>query len=92
MKKYIVMAACAVMSFTACIGDLDQFPMSDTTIDSGSIYSNPQYRMGQLAKIYGGFTLVGQSGAGSADIAVADAGASEYLRALWSLQSIPPMR
>ena len=51
MKKYIVMAACAVMSFTACIGDLDQFPMSDTTIDSGSIYSNPDYRMGQLAKI-----------------------------------------
>ncbi len=88
MKKYIVMAACAVMSFTACVGDLDQFPMSDTTIDSGSIYSNPDYRMGQLAKIYGGFTLVGQSGAGTADIAVADAGASEYLRALWSLQSI----
>lgn len=88
MKKHILFAVCAALSFTACIGDLDQNPLSDTAIPNGEIYSNPVYRMGQLAKIYGGFTLVGQSGAGSADIAVGDAGASEFLRAWWSIQTL----
>lgn len=88
MKKHILFAVCAALSFTACIGDLDQNPLSDTAIPNGEIYSNPIYRMGQLAKIYGGFTLVGQSGAGSADIAVGDAGASEFLRAWWSIQTL----
>ncbi|MDE6375227.1 MAG: RagB/SusD family nutrient uptake outer membrane protein [Alistipes sp.] len=89
MKKHILFALCAALSFTACIGDLDQNPLSDTAIPNGEIYSNPTYRMGQLAKIYGGFTLVGQSGAGTADISVGDAGASEFLRAWWSIQTLP---
>lgn len=88
MKKHILFAVCAALSFTACLGDLDQNPLSDTAIPNGEIYSNPTYRMGQLAKIYGGFTLVGQSGAGTADISVKDAGASEFLRAWWSIQTL----
>lgn len=88
MKKHIIFAACAAMALTACIGDLDQAPLSDTTIPGDGVYSNPVYRKGALSKIYGGFTLVGQSGAGSADIAVGDAGASEYLRALWAIQTV----
>ena len=88
MKKHILFAVCAALSFTACIGDLDQNPLSDSSIPNSEIYPNPVYRMGQLAKIYGGFTLVGQSGAGSADIAVGDAGASEFLRAWWSIQTL----
>ncbi|MDE6507649.1 MAG: RagB/SusD family nutrient uptake outer membrane protein [Alistipes sp.] len=88
MKKHILFALCAALSFTACIGDLEQNPLSDTTVSNGEIYSNPTYRMGQLAKIYGGFTLVGQSGAGNADIQVGDAGASEFLRAWWSIQTL----
>ncbi len=88
MKKIMIFAACAVMAFTGCVGDLDQEPMSDNTIASGDVYSNPTYRMGQLAKIYGAFTLVGNSGPGSADIAVDDAGESEFLRAWWSIQTI----
>lgn len=88
MKKHILFAACAALSFTACLGDLDQNPLSDTAIPNGEIYSDPTYRMGQLAKIYGGFTLVGQSGAGTADISVGDAGASEFLRAWWSIQTL----
>ncbi|MDE5690843.1 MAG: RagB/SusD family nutrient uptake outer membrane protein, partial [Alistipes sp.] len=81
MKKHILFAVCAALSFTACIGDLEQNPLSDTSVPNGEIYPNPVYRKGQLAKIYGGFTLVGQSGAGTADISVGDAGASEFLRA-----------
>ena len=88
MKKHILFAVCAALSFTACIGDLDQNPLSDTAIPNGEIYPNPIYRKGQLAKIYGGFTLVGQSGAGTADISVGDAGASEFLRAWWSIQTL----
>ena len=88
MKKIMILAACAVMAFTGCVGDLDQEPMSDNTIASGDVYSNPTYRLGQLAKIYGAFTLVGNSGPGSADIAVDDAGESEFLRAWWSIQTI----
>ncbi len=88
MKKQILFAAFAALAFTGCIGDLDQEPLSDTAIPNGEIYSNEVYRKGQLAKIYGGFTFVGQAGAGTADIAVGDAGASEYLRAFWSIQTL----
>ncbi|MCM1151602.1 MAG: RagB/SusD family nutrient uptake outer membrane protein [Alistipes sp.] len=88
MKKHILFAACAALTFVSCIGDLDQNPLSDTSIPNSEIYSNETYRMGQLAKIYGGFTLVGQSGAGTADISVGDAGASEFLRAWWSIQTL----
>ncbi len=88
MKKNMVFAALAAFALTSCIGDLDQEPLSSTTLPSGEVYSNPTYRKGQLAKIYGGFTLVGQSGPGTADIAVDDAGESEFLRAFWSIQTI----
>ncbi|WP_290098734.1 RagB/SusD family nutrient uptake outer membrane protein [uncultured Alistipes sp.] len=88
MKKHILFAFCAALSFTSCLGDLEQNPLSDTTVPNGEIYSNPVLRKGQLAKIYGGFTLVGQSGAGNADIQVGDAGASEFLRAWWSIQTL----
>ncbi len=88
MKKHILFAFCAALSFTACIGDLEQNPLSDSSVPNGEIYSNPVLRKSQLAKIYGGFTLVGQSGAGNADIQVGDAGASEFLRAWWSIQTL----
>jgi hypothetical protein len=88
MKKNIIFIAFASLAFASCVGDLDQAPMSSNTIANDEVYSNPTYRKGQLAKIYGGFTLVGQAGAGSADIAVDDAGESEFLRAFWSIQTV----
>ena len=88
MKKYIILAVFAALSLSACVHDLNQNPMSDNAIASGDAYKNPTYRLGQLAKLYGSFTLVGNSGPGSADIAVDDAGESEFLRAWWSIQTI----
>lgn len=88
MKKYIILAVFAALSLSACVHDLNQNPMSDNAIASGDAYENPIYRLGQLAKLYGSFTLVGNSGPGSADIAVDDAGESEFLRAWWSIQTI----
>lgn len=86
MKKNIVFAAFAALSLTACIGDLDQTPMADNVVSN--VYDDPATRMSALAKVYGAFTLVGQSGSGSADIDVNDAGASEFLRAWWSIQTV----
>lgn len=88
MKKSIVIAALAALSLSSCLGDLDQYPLSDTTVSGSDIYENPLYRKGMLSKIYGSFTLVGLSGSGSADISVSDAGASEFLRAWWSIQTV----
>lgn len=86
MKKSIVLAAFAALSLTACVGDLDQTPMADNVVNN--VYDNPEFRLSALAKVYGAFTLVGQSGSGSADIDVNDAGASEFLRAWWSIQTV----
>lgn len=88
MKKSIVIAALAALSLSSCLGDLDQYPLSDTTVSGSDIYADPLYRKGMLSKIYGSFTLVGLSGSGSADISVSDAGASEFLRAWWSVQTL----
>lgn len=88
MKKNIIIAALAALSLSSCLGDLDQYPLSDTTVSGNDIYADPLYRKGMLSKIYGSFTLVGLSGSGSADISVSDAGASEFLRAWWSIQTI----
>ena len=86
MKKNIIFGAIAALMLTSCIGDLDQTPMAGNVVSG--VYENPEYRMSALAKVYGGFSLVGQGGAGSTDIDVSDAGASEFLRAWWSIQTI----
>lgn len=86
MKKNIIFGAIAALMLSSCVGDLDQTPMAGNVVSG--VYDNPEYRMSALAKVYGGFTLTGQGGAGSTDIDVADSGASEFLRALWSIQTI----
>lgn len=86
MKKNLVFAAIAALSLTACVGDLDQTPMADNVVNN--VYGDPEYRMSALAKVYGAFSLVGQGGSGNADIDVNDAGASEFLRAWWSIQTV----
>lgn len=86
MKKNIIFGAIAALMLTSCIGDLDQMPLADNVV--GGVYENPALRKSALAKVYGGFSLVGQGGAGSTDIDVNDAGASELVRALWSVQTL----
>ena len=88
MKKIMILAAFAAFALTSCVGVLDQEPMSSDVVGNDEVYSNPTYRLGQLAKIYGSFTLTGNDGAGSTDIAVGDAGASEFIRAWWSINTL----
>lgn len=87
MKKIMILAAFAVFALTSCVGDLNQEPLSSDVVGSDG-YTNPTYRLGQLAKIYGSFNITGTNGAGSTDIAVGDAGASEFIRAWWSVNTL----
>ncbi len=89
MKKIImIFAAFATTALTSCVGVLDQEPLSSDVVGGDEVYSNETYRLGQLAKIYGSFNLTGNSGAGSTDISVNDAGASEFIRAWWSCNTL----
>lgn len=88
MKKIMILAAFAAFALTSCVGVLDQYPLSSDVVGNDEVYSNPDYRLGQLAKIYGGFNLTGNDGAGSTDIAVGDSGASEFIRAWWSINTL----
>ncbi len=87
MKKIMILAALAAFTLTSCVGDLNQEPLSSDVVGSDA-YTNPTYRLGQLAKIYGSFNITGTDGAGSTDIAVGDAGASEFIRAWWSINTL----
>ena len=87
MKKIMILAAFAAFALTSCVGDLNQEPLSSDVVGSDG-YTNPTYRLGQLAKIYGSFNITGTNGAGSTDIAVGDAGASEFIRAWWSVNTL----
>jgi hypothetical protein len=89
MKKIqLITALLALLLCNACIKDLDTLPLNENDFTSEAAYSTPEsYKQG-MAKIYGGFVLVGQGDAGSAEIAVNDAGQSELNRAWWNLQEI----
>ena len=87
MKKIMILAALAAFTLTSCVGVLNQEPLSSDVV-GGDSYTNPTYRLGQLAKIYGSFNITGNDGAGSKDIAVSDAGASEFIRAWWSCNTL----
>ncbi|MBP3423732.1 MAG: RagB/SusD family nutrient uptake outer membrane protein [Alistipes sp.] len=87
MKKIMILAALAAFTLTSCVGVLDQEPLSSDVVGSDA-YTNPTYRLGQLAKIYGSFNITGKDGAGSSDIAVSNSGASEFIRAWWSINTL----
>ena len=82
--KNIFSALAASLMFTACIGDLDTIPLNPTDVTSESAYGVDEagYVQG-LTKIY--FQLVSNN---TQDLAVADGGASEFIRAFWSTQEV----
>lgn len=70
---------------SGCLKDLDTKPLNDNDFTADKAYSTPESYLEGMAKIYGGFVMVG-SEPGTADIAVSDAGRSELNRAFWTLQ------
>ena len=90
--KYSAVAAllcAAAVLFTACLKDLDKFPVNDKT--KVDVYRDVEgYKMA-FAKIYGAMTLTGNTGpAGSADIAGLDEGKyADFLRCFFNHQELP---
>lgn len=84
MKHIAWIAAGASMLFTACIGDLDTLPLDPSDSTSETVYGADEsgYIAG-LTKLY--FNFVSNE---TTDLQVSDAGASELVRAFWTVQEV----
>lgn len=84
MKHIAWIAAGASMLFTACIGDLDTLPLNPSDSTSETVYGADEsgYIAG-LTKLY--FNFVSNE---TTDLQVSDAGASELVRAFWTVQEV----
>lgn len=84
MKHIAWIAAGASMLFTACIGDLDTLPLNPSDSTSETVYGTDEsgYIAG-LTKLY--FNFVSNE---TTDLQVSDGGASELVRAFWTVQEV----
>ena len=84
MKHIAWIAAGASMLFTACIGDLDTLPLNPSDSTSETVFGADEsgYIAG-LTKLY--FNFVSNE---TTDLQVSDAGASELVRAFWTVQEV----
>ena len=84
MKHIAWIAAGASMLFTACIGDLDTLPLNPSDSTSETVYGADEsgYIAG-LTKL--DFNFVSNE---TTDLQVSDAGASELVRAFWTVQEV----
>jgi hypothetical protein len=80
------LALVSVVSMESCTKDLNRFPSNSVLEDS--IYSSPAGYKQALANVYAGYTLTGNSGPSSSDIAGVDAGTSDFIRCLWNCQEL----
>lgn len=90
MKKNILYFITVVaITLTSCFDDLNRFPVNDTT--SEVVYSTFDGTKEALAKIYGAYTLSGQTGpAGRPDIVGLDEGQNaDFLRCWFNHQEMP---
>ncbi|NDV69393.1 RagB/SusD family nutrient uptake outer membrane protein [Dysgonomonas sp. 25] len=74
---------------TSCTSDLDRFPSNDST--DKEVYNTFDGYKEALAKVYGGYTLTGNSGpAGSGDISGLDEGSyADFIRGFFNAQELP---
>ncbi len=81
-RIYIAGAIAGAMLLSSCIGDLDTLPLNESDSTSETAYGADEgsYIAG-LTKIYWNF-------ANTSDLQVDDGGASELIRAFWSLQEV----
>ena len=84
MKHIAWIAAGASMLFTACIGDLDTLPLNPSDSTSETVYGADEsgYIAG-LTKLY--FNFVSNE---TTDLQVSDGGASELVRAYWTVEEV----
>lgn len=83
MKKiflYGVAVATAASMLASCIGDLDTQPLDNKIKTADKAFANPDSYSQYVNYAYSYFSLVSQSDPGSSDIAVDNAGQSEFPR------------
>ncbi|MCH5334862.1 MAG: RagB/SusD family nutrient uptake outer membrane protein [Alistipes sp.] len=83
MKKiflYSAVAAVVSLCSAACVGDLDTQPLDPTVKTADQIFSEPESYSQYVNYAYGYFALVSQGSHNDADIAVGNAGQSEFVR------------
>ncbi len=81
-KIFIIGSIAGALLLSSCLGDLDTLPLNESDSTSETAYGNEEgsYIAG-LTKIYWNF-------ANTSDLDVDDGGASELVRAFWSLQEL----
>lgn len=85
--RVLVLAAGLLTAAAACT-DLTTQPKS--TVNAGTVFTDPSSYRAFLAKLYGGLSVTGQRGPdGAGDVEGIDEGFSQYLRQLWQLQELP---
>ena len=83
MKKiflYSAVLAFASAMTTGCIGDLDTMPRDPNQMTTDKTFASPDSYAQYVSYAYGYFGLVSQHDAGTSDIAVGNAGQSEFVR------------
>ncbi|MFA6871995.1 MAG: RagB/SusD family nutrient uptake outer membrane protein [Bacteroidaceae bacterium] len=88
IKYLLSICAAAVLSFSACVGDLDVQPLDPNVTTAEIAYATPGAFNQSIAKIYAVWAMSGQDGEGSTDIAGLDPGNAQLLRSYWNLQVI----
>ena len=82
IKKYLFIGALAMgFGLTSCVGDLDLQPNDPNLVDSNA----PDFKENTLAICYSGIACSGISGPGSSYVSGLDAGASAYLRLIFTV-------
>lgn len=82
MKKNLFsLFTIAALTLNSCIGNLDTLPLNEADFTSEDAYATPENYLAGLAKIYYNFVNM-------EDLAVEDGGASELIRAFWTLQEV----
>ena len=83
MKKFLLYSVALLTSatmITSCLGDLDAEPLAESTITANKAFEAPESYDQYVNYAYSYFSLVSQADPGSSDIAVSDAGQSEFIR------------
>jgi len=87
---YCLFILAALLSSTACTGDLNDSPEGSTTLSADNVFgANLDGYLQGLAQVYGGLGVSGPNGAGSSNIQDIDSGFGQYIRALFMMQEVP---
>lgn len=83
MKKLLIYSVALLSSvgvLTSCVGDLETQPLDKNQITADRAFADPNSYDQYVSYAYGYFSLVSPDNPGGADIAVDDAGQSEFTR------------